>query len=426
MKNIISDNMSNTEILLNIATNARNAYLELSNSTTEQKNACLITAGKYIEKYKDDILAANKQDIELAKSKNHNSAFIDRLTLTSDRIDGICNSLIEVSKLDDPVGKITYQSTRPNGLTIIRKTIPLGVIGMIYEARPNVTVDSWALCMKSGNAVILRPGSESYNSSKKIMEILQQAVIDSKLPKDSIAILPSSDRELVNTMLELDQYIDVIVPRGGKNLIAAVSEKSKIPVFKHLDGNCHTYIHKNANLEQAIDILYNAKLRRPGICGATESVVIDKEILAKIIPLIEEKFLTVNCEIRADEQACKYSKNFKSATDEDFYTEYLDKIFSIKTVANIDEAITHINQYSSKHTEAIITDNKTAQEEFLAKVDSAIVMHNTSTQFADGGEFGLGAEIGISTGRMHARGPVSLEQLVTYKYQVLGNGQIRP
>ena len=227
-------------------------------------------------------------------------------------------------------------------------------------------------------------------------------------------------------MLTLDECIDVIVPRGGKNLITAISNKSKIPVFKHLDGNCHTYIHKDANLNEAVEILYNAKLRRPGICGATESVVIDEEILSQIIPLIEQRFSLANCEIRADKAARKYSNKFKPATEEDFYAEYLDKIFSIKTVSNINEAIRHINQYSSKHTEAIITDNSAAKERFLNLIDSAIVMHNTSTQFADGGEFGLGAEIGISTGRMHARGPVGLEQLVTYKYQILGNGQTRP
>lgn len=425
MKHIKQNNMSNKEILVNLAINSRNAYLQLSNINTIHKNNALITASKYIKQHQEAILNANKQDIEFAKSKNHNTAFIDRLTLNKERIEGMCNTLIAVSELDDPVGKITYQATRPNGLTITRKTIPLGVIGIIYEARPNVTADSWALCIKSGNAAILRPGSESYNTSKKIMEILQQATIDAKLPQDSIAILPSSDRELVDIMLELDEYIDVIVPRGGKNLITAVSNKSKIPVFKHLDGNCHTYIHQDADLDKAINILHNAKLRRPGICGATESVVIDQQILPQIIPLIEKKFAPLNCEIRADKTACSYSNYFKLATEQDFYTEYLDKVFSIKTVSGLDEAIAHINQYSSKHTEAIITENETAKENFLALVDSAIVMHNTSTQFADGGEFGLGAEIGISTGRMHARGPVGLEQLVTYKYLVQSNGEIR-
>ena len=416
----------NNKIILDIAQKARAAYLRLANSTTEQKNQALLLASKYIKENMTQILAANQKDINFAKNKQHNNAFIDRLILTEARISDMCKSLEEISKLDDPVGKITYNKTRPNGLKVLRRTIPLGVIGMIYEARPNVTSDSWALCVKSGNAVILRPGSESYQTSQAIMNIIKNAVRDAGLPANSIAMLPSSDRELVNIMLACDEYIDVIVPRGGKNLIRAISEKSKIPIFKHLDGNCHSYIHQDADLEQAVEIIYNAKLRRAGICGATESVVIDKEIISQVIPLIIAKFSPANCVIKGDQEACKYSDYIIPATEDDYYTEYLDKIFSIKTVDNIDMAIEHINKYSSKHTEAIITDNILARDKFLAMVDSAIVMHNTSTQFADGGEFGLGAEIGISTGRMHARGPVGLEQLVTYKYQILGAGQLRP
>jgi len=417
--------MDNIEIVKEIALDAKEAYLALNVASTEQKNQALLEATKLLEGNQSEIVAANNLDVENAKQAGKDAAFIDRLVLNKDRIAGICSALTEISKLDDPVGKVTFESQRPNGLTVKRVTIALGVIGIIYESRPNVTADAWALCLKSGNAAILRPGSESFNTSKKIMEFLQQALVKAGLPETAVQILPSSDRELVDAMLSLDEYIDVIVPRGGKNLIKAVSEKSKIPVFKHLDGNCHTYIHKNADLDRALEILYNAKLRRTGICGATESVLIDEEILSSIVPLIEQKF-TDSCEIRADEQARQFANSFKEASEADYGTEYLDSILSIKSVKNIDEAIKHINSYSSGHTEAIITEDDESATKFLNGVDSAIVMHNTSTQFADGGEFGLGAEIGISTGRMHARGPVGLEQLVTYKYQVFGNGQTRP
>ena len=405
--------MTVQNIVSDIAKKSRLAYLQLANAKTEQKNQALLNAAELIAKHSKEILAVNEQDIKIAKDNQRNNSFIDRLVLTKQRILSIGESLENISKLDDPVGKITYNNIRPNGLEIIRKTIPLGVIGIIYEARPNVTADSWALCVKSGNAAILRPGSDSYNSSKKIMEILQLAIINAKLPKDSIAILPSADRKLVDAMLKLDQEIDVIVPRGGKSLIKAITEKTTIPIFKHLDGNCHTYIHKDADFNKAVQVLYNAKLRRVGICGATESVVIDKDIAAQIIPLLVEKFAPENCQIRADYEALQYSDYLIPATEDDFYSEYLDKIFSIKIVENIAQAITHINHYSSKHTEAIITENKQARDEFINYIDSAIIMHNSSTQFADGGEFGLGAEIGISTGRLHARG-VSRFRTVSY------------
>jgi glutamate-5-semialdehyde dehydrogenase len=411
--------------LTELAKKSRAAYLKLANSTLEQKNKALLYASELIMQHSAEILEVNHQDVVLAKNNNKNISFIDRLRLNNKLLQGICDSLVEISKLPDPVGNITYDHTRPNGLKIIRKTVPLGVIGIIYESRPNVTVDSWALCLKSGNAAILRPGSESYNSSKKMMEILQIALKKANLPEDTIAILPSAERKLVEMMLKLDQYIDVIIPRGGKNLIKAISQNSLIPTFKHLDGNCHSYIHKDANLDKAVEIIFNAKLRRVGICGATESVIVDEEIAAKIIPLLVAKFSIEDCQIFADSEACKYSDYLQLAQEEDFYKEYLDKAFSLKIVKDIDSAIEHINHYSSKHTEAIITENASARDKFLAYIDSAIIMHNSSTQFADGGEFGLGAEIGISTGRLHARGPVGLEQLVTYKYLVLGQGQVR-
>lgn len=406
-----------------LASKAKQAYYLLSIASTEQKNKALIRAAELLEENQAEILSVNQQDIIAAKAKKIGDALIDRLLLTKERISGISNSLIAISELDDPVGKITFENKRPNGLLIERKTIPLGVIGIIYESRPNVTADAWALCLKSGNAALLRPGSESFLTSRKIMQYLKQALKEAALPEDAITMIPTKDRDAIDEMLQLDEYIDVIVPRGGRGLIEKVLSISKIPVFRHLDGNCHTYIHEDADLEKAIKILVNAKMRRTGICGATESVVIDRKVAEKAIPEICKNLSM--CEICGDQLAQKYSTVILPASEEDYKAEYLDKKISIKIVEDISEAIRHINKYSSSHTEAIITENHQAAEQFLNSVDSAIVMHNSSTQFADGGEFGLGAEIGISTGRMHARGPVGLEQLVTYKYLVYGNGQIR-
>jgi len=414
----------NQDIIANIVTKSKKAFSISAILDDKLKNAALLKARDLlIDNYKE-ILEANKIDIEIAKKSGKNSAYIDRLNLNKERLISAANSLAEIAKFPDPVGKIIYSDKRPNGLVIKRVTVPLGVIAIIYEARPNVTIDAWGLCLKSGNVAILRPGSDSFNSSLAIMKFLNQALLEFDLTQDIVQILPNSDRELLSEMLALKTGIDVIIPRGGKNLIEMVSSKTSIPIFKHLDGNCHSYIHKDADLEKAINILFNAKMRRTAICGATESVVIDRDILPKIIPLISQKFSN-KCEIRADAPAREFAKEFLIANEQDFATEYLDAIFSIKTVNNISEAIEHINKFSSAHTDAIITENKDAANEFLQKIDSAIVMLNSSTQFADGGEFGLGAEIGISTGRMHARGPVGIEQLVTYKYQVTGNGQVR-
>jgi len=414
----------NQDIIANIVTKSKKAFSISAILDDKLKNAALLKARDLlIDNYKE-ILEANKIDIEIAKKSGKNSAYIDRLNLNKERLISAANSLAEIAKFPDPVGKIIYSDKRPNGLVIKRVTVPLGVIAIIYEARPNVTIDAWGLCLKSGNVAILRPGSDSFNSSLAIMKFLNQALLEFDLTQDIVQILPNSDRELLSEMLALKTGIDVIIPRGGKNLIEMVSSKTSIPIFKHLDGNCHSHIHKDADLEKAINILFNAKMRRTAICGATESVVIDRDILPKIIPLISQKFSN-KCEIRADAPAREFAKEFLIANEQDFATEYLDAIFSIKTVNNISEAIEHINKFSSAHTDAIITENKDAANEFLQKIDSAIVMLNSSTQFADGGEFGLGAEIGISTGRMHARGPVGIEQLVTYKYQVTGNGQVR-
>ncbi|MBT4879278.1 MAG: glutamate-5-semialdehyde dehydrogenase [Alphaproteobacteria bacterium] len=412
------------EIIQKIAKQAKKAYQNLNLTSTEQKNNALKIAAKLILEKTSEIIEINQLDLHNARDNGKDHAFIDRLKLDKNRIKAMSESLTNIANLPDPVGNLTFENKRPNGLNIKRITIPLGVIAIIYEARPNVTSDAFGLCLKSGNATILRPGSDSFLTSKFILELLQEALKQADLPIDSAQILPSSERSLVDEMLKCVDYIDVIVPRGGKSLIQAISAKSKIPIFKHLDGNCHTYIHEKADFNKAINIIYNAKLRRTGICGATESVVIDQKIIADIAPLIEEKFAN-ECVIKADEIALKHLKNAVQIDDTDFAKEYLSNIFSIKVTKDINEAILHINKYSSGHTEAIITEDKNAASSFLKAIDSAIVMHNTSTQFADGAEFGLGAEIGISTGRMHARGPVGLEQLVTYKYIVEGTGQIR-
>ncbi|MBT5828001.1 MAG: glutamate-5-semialdehyde dehydrogenase [Alphaproteobacteria bacterium] len=412
------------EIIQKIAKQAKKAYQNLNLTSTEQKNNALKIAAKLILEKTSEIIEINQLDLHNARDNGKDHAFIDRLKLDKNRIKAMSESLTNIANLPDPVGNLTFENKRPNGLNIKRITIPLGVIAIIYEARPNVTSDAFGLCLKSGNATILRPGSDSFLTSKFILELLQEALKQADLPIDSAQILPSSERSLVDEMLKCVDYIDVIVPRGGKSLIQAISAKSKIPIFKHLDGNCHTYIHEKADFNKAINIIYNAKLRRTGICGATESVVIDQKIIADIAPLIEEKFAN-ECVIKADEIALKHLKNAVQIDDTDFAKEYLSNIFSIKVTKDINEAILHINKYSSGHTEAIITEDQNAASSFLKAIDSAIVMHNTSTQFADGAEFGLGAEIGISTGRMHARGPVGLEQLVTYKYIVEGTGQIR-
>jgi len=426
MKQIFTNNSDkeNFELIEEICKKAKNASFELATASTETKNNVLIIAARLIKENKNKILSANLEDIQSAEEKQLSNAMIDRLKLNDQRIDAISSALLEISKLSDPVGKTIWENTRPNGLKIKRVTVPLGLLAVIYESRPNVTADAFSLCLKSGNAVILKPGSESFKTSTVIFEILQQSLQEAGLSKDIVAIVPSKSREMVDQLLKMDKYIDVVVPRGGKNLIKKVSEASKIPVFKHLDGNCHTYIHKSSDIEIAKRVLYNAKLRRTGICGATESVLIDSEILDKCGEIFAE-LNAQNCEIRGDAKICEYLDYAIAAQDIDYSTEYLDNIISVKTVNDTKEAINHINKHGSSHTDCIIASDDKVCEEFLNSVDSAIVMVNSSTQFADGGEFGLGAEIGIATGKLHARGPVGLEQLVTYKYHVIGNGQIR-
>lgn len=417
--------MSLQDIVLTIGANAKAAQTVLRVASSQQKNLALQKAADVLIEQQAEILTANAKDVELAKANNISGAFLDRLIMTPPRVEAMAEGLRQISQLPDPVGNELARWQRPNGLDIARIAVPLGVIGVIYESRPNVTADAGALCLKAGNAAILRGGKESFYSSQAIMQALQQGLSAAGLPQECLQLIPSKDREAVGVMLKMNQYIDVIIPRGGKGLIQRVINESAIPTFQHLDGNCHTYIHEAADLENALAILKNAKLRRVGICGATESLLVDKSIATEIIPKVVEMLDSENCLMVGDEFVQNINAKIQSATDEDWATEYLDAKISIKTVDSISEAVEHVNTYGSGHTDAILTEDQSAAEQFLAEVDSAIVMHNASTQFADGGEFGMGAEIGIATGRLHARGPVGLEQLCTFKYQVRGSGQVR-
>ncbi len=420
-------NINNIETsVLEICKRAKAASHELANTSTEQKNKALLEMANAISDATHTILEANERDVAEAKKSGTSAAFIDRLTLDAKRIGAIIQSLREVADLPDPVGKELARWQRPNGLDITRVACPIGVIGIIYESRPNVTADAGSLCLKSGNAAILRGGSESFYSSSAIAYCLQQGLAAAGITKDAIQLIPFKEREAVSAMLKANQYIDVIVPRGGKGLIQKVIEESRIPLFQHLEGNCHTYIHESADMDMAVDVVVNAKMRRTGVCGATESIVIDEKILKTHLPKIVSALIEKGCEVRADGHARALDSRIIVAEPEDWDKEYLDSIISIKTVKNFDEGLAWVQKYSSHHTDAIITEDKKAAERFLKEVDSAIVLHNASTQFADGGEFGMGAEIGIATGKIHARGPVGVEQLCTFKYMVRGSGQTRP
>jgi len=404
--------------VLKICNDAKKASSEIATLDSATKDQVLLEVVKLLKKHTQKIIKANQKDVKIAKEHKLDAAKIDRLVLDEKRIMGLANAVKDVIKLSDPVGRILYDASRENGLRIRRVSTPIGVLLAIYESRPNVTSDIAALALKSGNAVILRCGSDSINSSKILADIYREALEKFEIDKDAVILVPNIEREYVSELLRMESHIDVVIPRGGKSLIKAVMENTKIPVFRHLDGNCHTYINEKADFDKARKILLNAKMRRLGICGATESLLIDKKIAKKILPLIADDLVEVGCEMRGDEQAVEIDSRIKLAEEKDFYTEYLDKIISIKIVRDIDDAIKHIGIYGSSHTESIITEDSKAAEHFLKKVNSAIVMHNASTQFADGGEFGLGAEVGIATGKLHARGPVGLEQLTTYKYIV--------
>ena len=405
---------------------ARGAARALREVTTEAKNAGLLAAAAAIRARSADILAANAEDLTLAKLEDLSPALLDRLTLDEERVEAMARGVEEVAALPDPVGRELARWTRPNGLEILRLATPIGVIGIIYESRPNVTADAAAICLKSGNAVILRGGSESARSSAAILEALREGLASAKLPADAVQMVPTTDRAAVGMMLSgLGGMIDLIIPRGGKGLVGRVQSEARVPVLAHLEGICHVYIHAAADLEKARAIVLNAKMRRTGICGAAETLLIDRAVLTPHgLPVLED-LRAAGCEIRGDPDVRAVFPSASQASEEDWRTEYLGAIISVKTVSGIEEAIRHIETYGSHHTEAIVTEDTAAAERFLWALDSAIVMWNTSTQFADGGEFGMGAEIGIGTGKLHARGPVGVEQLTTFKYIVCGNGQIR-
>ena len=415
---------SHLELLTNLAKEARAAGRLLSSTSTEVKNQALNKAAELIRANEQALLEANAVDVENAKAAGVKGSFLDRLELTSARIEGMAKGLEQVAQLADPVGRKLAEWDRPNGIKIARVAVPLGVIGVIYESRPNVTADAGALCLKAGNAVILRCGSDSVNSSRLIAKLMGDALEATGLPRAAVTLVPTQDREAVGVMLGLHGLIDVIVPRGGRSLIERVVRNSKIPTFEHLDGNCHTYIHSAANPDKTKEVVRNAKLRRTGICGATESLLIDRDSIESFLPMLVEAM--PECEFRGDDECRSAVSSIKQASEEDWGTEYLAPIVSVKAVSGVEEAIEHVNRFGSGHTDCILTEDPDAAELFLNGVDSAIVMHNASTQFADGGEFGMGAEIGIATGRLHARGPVGVDQLTTYKYQVRGNGQTRP
>ncbi len=413
--------------LLAMGKAGRRAARQLALASSATKNKALGLMAQAIRADAKVIARENAADLEAAKSKELKSSFVDRLTLTPDRIEAMARGLDEIAALPDPVGHVTESWTRPNGLNIARVRVPIGVIGIIYESRPNVTADAGALAMKSGNAAILRGGSDSYRSSAAIVAALQRGLAGAGLPKEAIQMVPTMDRDAVGLLLSgLDGTVDLIVPRGGKSLVARVQQEARVPVFSHLEGICHVYVDKAAELNMAKKIVLNAKMRRTGICGAAETILIDRTAAATHLKPLITTLIDAGCEVRGCAETQAADPRVTPANEEDWSTEYLDAIVSMKVVGGLDAAMDHIARYGSQHTDAIITADAAAARRFLTEVDSAITLHNASTQFADGGEFGFGAEIGIATGRLHARGPVGLEQLTTFKYQVSGTGQIRP
>ena len=409
-----------------IGRDAVDASRVLARASGETRNAALREIAAALRANRAKILAANAQDLQAGAAAGLGKAQLDRLMLDDERIDGIARATEEVIALPDPLGAVAAQWARPNGLLIQRVRVPLGVIGIIYEARPNVTADAGALCLKSGNAAILRCGSESQHSSAAIHACMAAGLRAAGLPEACVQLVPTTDRAAVGCMLSgMTDYIDVIVPRGGKSLIARVQQEARVPVIGHLEGNCHVYVDGAADVNMARAIVTNAKLRRTGICGAAETVLVDAAAVATHLAPIVKDLLDAGCEVRGDARVQQADPRVKPATEDDWYTEYLDSIIAARVVDGVDAAIAHIGKYGSAHTESIVTEDPVAAEKFLARVDSAIVLHNASTQFADGGEFGMGAEIGISTDKFHARGPVGVEQLTSYKYVVRGSGQVR-
>ena len=415
------------ELMRGIGEAAKTARRRLAIATPDEKNTALLAAAKALRAATPKILAANARDIEAAKAAGRPAAFVDRLLLDEKRINGIAVGLEEIAALPDPVGTVLAEWTRPNGLKFQRVRVPLGTIGIIYESRPNVTADAGALALKAGNAAILRGGSESHHSSVAIHACLVEGLRAAGLPEAAIQLVPTTDREAVGAMLRgLNGAVDVIVPRGGKGLVQRVQDEARVPVFAHLEGICHTYVDQGADMKIAVPLVLNAKMRRTGICGATECLLVDKNAHSDFLTPLVKALLDDGCEVRGDNTTQKVDPRVKAAQPDDYGKEFLDAIIAVKTVDGVDGAIEHIARYGSQHTDAIITECEATAERFLNRVDSAIVLVNASTQFADGGEFGFGGEIGIATGKMHARGPVGVEQLTSFKYKVRGTGQIRP
>jgi len=413
------------ELIQQISQNTKAATSTLNSLSTESKDELIIKAANKINQSRKEILTANQLDVEDAITNEKDDAFVDRLLLTDERIDGIIETLNNIAKLPDPVGKVLETWKQPNGLEISRVRTPLGTIGIIFESRPNVSADASALCIKSGNAVVLRSGSDSLRSSQALVECFASALNDMNLPIGIVQIIPSKDRAMVTHMLKgLNNAIDVIVPRGGKSLVQAVQDSATIPVFGHLEGICHTYIDKGADLNTSISVVTNAKMRRPGICGALETLLIHKDSSEQLNSILDS-LIEAGCEIRGCEKTVALDNRATPANDIDWDTEYLSPILSVKIVDDINEAIEHIQKHGTGHTDVIISEDKNSQDYFINQLDSAILMINASSQFADGGEFGMGGEIGIATGKFHARGPVSLEQLTSFKYVVRGSGQTR-
>ena len=414
------------DVMRGIGRAARDAALVLALAPTEQKNRALRAAAAALRAQRLEILAANDGDMQQAVARGTSGALLDRLRLNDNRVEAMARGLDDIERLADPIGKRLAQWSRPNGMQIERVCVPLGVIGIIYESRPNVTADAGALCLKSGNAVILRGGSESARSNAAIHACLGVGLEAAGLPRTCIQLVPTTDRAAVGHMLaDMADSIDVLVPRGGKSLIARVRQEARVPVIGHLEGVCHVYVDRGANLEMAKRVVLNAKMRRTGVCGSAETLLVDRACASTHLAPLIGTLLDAGCEVRGDEASTRADARVTSATEQDWYAEYLDAIIAVRVVEDVDAAIAHIRRYGSQHTECIVTDDAVAAERFLARVDSAIVLHNASTQFADGGEFGMAAEIGISTDKFHARGPVGVEQLTSYKYLVRGAGQIR-
>ncbi|WP_192484940.1 MULTISPECIES: glutamate-5-semialdehyde dehydrogenase [Cysteiniphilum] len=417
--------MNEYQAIETLCKQAKQATYHLASSTNDMRNQALLLIADEIVRNADNILKSNAKDIENAKAKGLSKAMLDRLLLTHERVVAMSNGLREIAKQPDPLHCVLSHVQRPTGLDIKAVSVPLGVIAVIYESRPNVTVDATGLCLKSGNAAILRGGSESFNSNQAIMRAIQMGLVKSEIACDAVQMLPTQERAAIEYLVAQDQYLDVVVPRGGRALIEYLTKHSKVPLFKHLDGICHTYVHHTVDVSKVLNVCVNAKMRRPGICGATETILLDRQLPIEDIEALLTSLDKAGCALRLDQDLWQQFSQYEKATEADWSTEYLDSIVSIKYVDDVAAAVMHINHYGSHHTDAILTEDQTAAQFFMQNVDSAVVMHNTSTQFSDGGEFGMGAEIGISTGKLHARGPVGIKQLTTFKYQVVSNGSVR-